>query len=324
MKGAVFQNHYLSTNLPEMNRKQFLQKSSVAAMGMVLVPSLLSCSAPRVLYEAPKLSSGNLARVRGNVSRYVNQGGNVALFETKEGFVVVDSQFPQLIQPLINGISAKNKPVLYLANTHHHGDHTGGNIAFKDLTENVVAHSVVPSLQRKAAEEKKNLDQQLYPNILFDEVFSFDLGNEKMKGYHLGAGHTFGDVMYHFEKDNVVHMGDLMFINMIPVYRPKDGSNVHGWISVLDKALAKFDDDTLFIFGHADKPENSTGTKENLREMKNFLHATHEFVSQAIAQNKPTDQLLQDHTFVPGFGHRTTPQRFADYITAVRETLEKD
>ncbi len=47
---------------------------------------------------------------------------------------------------------------------------------------------------------------------------------KRVTAYHFGAGHTFGDAMYHFEKDNVVHMGDLMFINMIPVYRVKDGS----------------------------------------------------------------------------------------------------
>ncbi len=205
---------------------------------------------------------------------------------------------------------------------HHHGDHTGGNISFKDLTKNIVSHKTVPELQRKAAEERKTLDQQLYPNILFEETFKFSLGNEKVKGYHFGAGHTFGDVVYHFEKDNVVHMGDLMFINMIPVYRIKDGSNSKGWISVLDKAIEKFDKDTLFIFGHSDKPETSTGTKADLIDMRNFLIATNDFVGRAIKEGKTTEQLLKDHAYVPGFAKRKTPQRFPDFIKAVRETLE--
>lgn len=306
-----------------MNRKEFLIKSSVAALGVALVPSLISCSAPRVLYEPLKLSAGNLERVRGNVSRYTNKGGTIGIFETKDGFVVIDSQFPDSVKPILETVSTKNKPILYLANTHHHADHTGGNIAFKDLTKKIVAHKTVPELQRKAAEERKSLDQQLYPNILFDEVYKFDLGREKMKGYHFGAGHTFGDVVYHFEKDNVVHMGDLMFINMIPVYRINDGSNSNKWISVLDEAIEKFDNDTLFIFGHSDKPETSTGTKADLIEMRNFLIATNDFVIRAIQQGKTTEQLLKEHKFVPGFANRTTPQRFGDYIKAVRETLEK-
>lgn len=304
-----------------MNRKEFLLKTSTAAFALTLAPSLIGCSAQRLVYEPLSVSDGNLTRVRGNVFRYFNQGGTVGLFETKDGFVVIDSQFPQLIKPLIDGISTKNKPVLYLANTHHHADHTGGNIAFKDLTNRIVAHSSVPDLQRKAAVERKSLDQQLYPNILFDEVYKFDLGNEKVKGYHFGAGHTFGDVVYHFEKDNVVHMGDLMFINMIPVYRINDGSNSKQWITVLDNIINKFDDDTVFIFGHSDKPETSTGTKGDLKEMKRFLEATNEFVYENILAGTSTEKILEKHQFIPGFPNRTTPQRFKDYLEAVRKTL---
>lgn len=304
-----------------MNRKEFLYKSSVAALGVALAPSLIGCSAPTVLYEIPKLSAGNLAKVRGNVNRYVNRGGTIGLFETKEGFVVIDSQFPDSVKPFLEGISSKNKSVLYLANTHHHGDHTSGNISFKDLTKKIVAHKRVPELQRKAAEERKTLDQQLYPDILFEDTFRFALGREKVRGYHFGAGHTFGDVVYHFENDNVVHMGDLVFMNLIPVYRISDGANSISWITVLDRAIEKFDADTLFIFGHSDKPENATGTKADLIDMRNFLIATNDFVTKAIQQGKTTEQLLKEHTYVPGFPNKGTA-RFADYIKAVRQTVE--
>lgn len=263
-----------------------------------------------------------MKNVRGNISRYTNKGGTVGIFETEDGFVVVDSQFSDSIQPVLDGISAKKKPVLYLANTHHHGDHTSGNISFKNLTQKIVAHQKVPELQRRAAEEKKTLDQQLYANILFENQYQFDLGNEKVTGLRLGAGHTFGDAVYHFEKDNVVHMGDLMFINMIPVYKTKDGANSFGWIEALDKALNKFDDDTIFIFGHAEKPENTVGTKENLREMKNFLRASNEFMIKAISEGKTDEQILAEHQFIPGFANRTTPQRFPDFVKGIRSTIK--
>ena len=305
-----------------MNRKEFLFKTSAAALGIALTPSLIGCSAQRIAYEPLTVSAGNLQRVRGNVSRYVNKGGTIGLLETKDGFIVIDSQFPDSVQAVIDSISKKGKPIEFLANTHHHGDHTGGNIAFKDLTKKIVAHERVPELQRLAAEERSTLDQQLYANILFSKQHKMRLGGEKVVGYHLGTGHTFGDVVYHFEKDNVVHMGDLMFINMIPVYRPKDGADSNNWIKTLDAAIEKFDNDTLFIFGHSDKPETSTGTKADLVDMRNFLIATNDFVRRAIKEGKSTEKILKDHAYIPGFPNRKTPQRFADFIKAVRETLE--
>lgn len=306
-----------------MNRKDFLFKTSAAFLGLAIAPSVMSCTSQRTVFNPIAPSAGNLKTVRGKVSRYVNKGGSVGVFETKDGFVVVDSQFPDSIQPVLDAVSTKGKPILYLANTHHHGDHTSGNIAFRNLTQNVVAHSRVPELQRKAAEVKGNLDQQLYANLLFDEKFSFDLGNEKATAIRLGAGHTFGDVVYHFEKDNVVHMGDLMFVDIVPVYRTKDGANSFGWLLALEKALEIFSDDTKFIFGHASQPENTVGTKENLREMRNFLEASNEFMLKNIAEGISNEEILKKHQFIPGFANRTTPERFPDFLKGIRETVAK-
>lgn len=304
-----------------MTRQEFLSTTFAAGLGLAVVPGILSCAAPRNLFAPFVPSAGDLKTVRGNVSRYTNKGGTVGIFETKDGFVVVDSQFPDSIQPVLDSISSKRKPVLYLLNTHHHGDHTAGNFAFQDQKTKIVAHSRVPELQRVAAEKGNKLNEQRYATELFDSNFSIDLGREKVRAYHFGNGHTFGDAMYHFENDNVVHMGDLIFINMIPVYRTADGSDSRNWISVLEKALSTFGDDTRFIFGHADVPGRSVGSKENIREMISFLAASNEFMLKAIKDGKSNDDLLKEHTFIPDFENRTTPQRFKAYLDELRITL---
>ncbi|MCC2591772.1 MBL fold metallo-hydrolase [Chryseobacterium sp. MFBS3-17] len=306
-----------------MNRKEFLTQSFAAGLGLALVPGFLSnCSTAAPVFELPVVSSGELQRVRGNVFRYTHRGGTIGILETGDGFTVIDAQFPDTIKPLLDALSVKGKPVEFLCNTHHHGDHTSGNIAFRGLTDKVIAHRAVPGLQQKAAEKNKTLDAQLYAHILFDEKYSFSSGKEKITGYHFGNGHTLGDAMYHFENANVVHMGDLMFMNMIPVYRTADGADSVQWISVLQQAQRFFDDDTVFIFGHAGTLAHTVGTKSNLKEMADFLAATNDFLDKAIKGGVSNAELLKSHDFVPGFEHRKTPERFPGYLDEVRKTLQ--
>lgn len=307
-----------------MDRKKFLATTFSAGLGLAFAPAFLSCSTAqnnRVTFEPLKVSAGTLTKVRGNVNKFLNKGGTIGVFETKDGFVVIDSQFIDAVQPVLDAISTKGKPVLYLCNTHHHGDHTSGNFAFKDPDTKIVAHRRVPELQRMAAEKGNKLAEQRYATLLFDKQFDIDLGSEKITGHHFGNGHTYGDVMYHFEKDNVVHMGDLMFNNMIPVYRTADGADSRSWIKVLEKAQSTFDNDTVFIFGHADKPEFVTGNKSNLHEMANFLEASNEFVLKAIREGKSTEQLIKEHAIIPGFENRKTPDRFVGFLDELRKTL---
>ena len=44
------------------------------------------------------------------------------------------------------------------------------------------------------------IDKQVYANILFEDQYLIKSGGERVTAYHFGAGHTFGDAMYHFEK----------------------------------------------------------------------------------------------------------------------------
>lgn len=308
-----------------MDRKKFLLQTFSAGLGLAIAPGLLSCAIPgtpeRTLFDPISVSGGEIAKIRGNVSRYTNRGGTVGIFETKDGFMIFDSQFPDAIQPVIEAVSTKGKPIAYLCNTHHHGDHTSGNFAFKDPNTLVVAHRAVPELQKKAAEKSNKTAEQRYATILFEKEKTLTLGTEKVTAYHFGNGHTFGDVMYHFENDNVVHMGDLMFINMIPVYRTADGSDSRNWIKVLQKAQSTFDNDTVFIFGHANRADLVTGNKANLGEMTSFLEASNEFVLNGIKAGKSTDQLIQQSPFIPGFENRFTPERYAGYLEELRKTL---
>src|SRR5204863_1028684 len=103
------------------------------------------------------------------------------------------------------------KPFQWLINTHHHGDHTAGNISFKGIAENVLAHENSLKNQKNVAVQQKTEDKQLYPDQTFTESWHQKIGKEKIAMYYYGQGHTNGDAIIHFEHANIAHMGDLMF-----------------------------------------------------------------------------------------------------------------
>lgn len=71
------------------------------------------------------------------------RGGNIGFAVTDEGVVVIDDQFADLAPGIAEQIkSVTAKPIRFLINTHHHGDHTGGNAFFIKMTT-IVAHDNV-------------------------------------------------------------------------------------------------------------------------------------------------------------------------------------
>lgn len=125
---------------------------------------------------------------------FKEKGGTILFNLTKEGIVVVDSQFPDTAPHLIDELKKKSEqPFRLLINTHHHGDHSSGNIAFKGLTQHVLAHENSKANQERVAKEKKNEDQQLYPDQTYGSIWCEKIGSEEICLHYFGAGHTNGD-----------------------------------------------------------------------------------------------------------------------------------
>src|SRR2546425_444884 len=81
------------------------------------------------------------------------RGGNIGFAVTDEGVVVIDDQFADLASGIAEQIkSVTPKPVKFLINTHHHGDHTGGNGFFIKMTT-IVAHDNVRKHMLEAPQE---------------------------------------------------------------------------------------------------------------------------------------------------------------------------
>ena len=238
--------------------------------------------------------------LRKNVGIFTEKGGTIAWLSNKDGIVVVDAEFPDTAPHVIAELQKQSdKPFQYLINTHHHGDHTSGNIAFKGIAKNVAAHTN-SLINQKAAAAKSNSDaKQLYPDTTFTDSWRTKVGDETIRAYYWGAGHTNGDAMIHFENANIVHTGDLVFNRMYPYVDASAGASVKSWSAVLAKAQKQFNKDTLFVFGHAFDPKKVTGTLDDLKAMQNYMDRLADFVVAQIKAGKTKDEVLAA-TSIPG------------------------
>jgi len=276
-----------------MKRRNFITSSALAAGAFTLLGKRSFAS----LLADPTYQFKSL---RNNVGMFAESGGTIAWLVNKDGIAVVDAEFPDPAKHLIGELQKQSdKPFQWLINTHHHGDHTAGNISFKGLVKNVAAHSNSLINQKNSAAAQKKEDQQLYPDTTFTDTWKTKVGDENITAYYFGPGHTNGDSMIHFEHANIVHMGDLIFNRMHPYIDKSAGASVKNWAMVLDHAQKKFDKDTLFIYGHAFDPQKVTGNIEDIKAMQNYMEKLADFVQTSIKAGKSKDEILSAKS-IPG------------------------
>jgi glyoxylase-like metal-dependent hydrolase (beta-lactamase superfamily II) len=231
--------------------------------------------------------------LRNDVGIFTEKGGTIAFYISNNGIAVIDAQFPDSSKHLIDELKKlQDKPISYLINTHHHGDHTGGNISFKGIAAHVVGHENCLSNYKRVASEQHSEDKQLFQDITFNDSWKTKVGNESIRAHYFGAGHTSGDALIHFEHANIVHVGDLMFNKVYPFIDKKAGASFTNWIKVLDKAQTTFDKDTLFVFGHGSNNQ-ITGGKEDLKGLQNYISKLLAQVGAAIKQGKSKEEILK-------------------------------
>jgi len=242
----------------------------------------------------------NIRMLRGDVGIFTERGGTIGFLLGKDGIVVIDAQFPENAQHLIDDLKKRTaNPFRYLLNTHHHGDHSGGNIAFKGIVEHVVAHENSFNNQKAVAEKNNSLEKQLLPDMTFKEDWKLKIGDETIKANYYGAGHTNGDAIYHFEKANIFHTGDLMFNKRHPFVDRSTGANISQWIKDLDKVVKKADNDSIIIFGHSLNPGEETGTIENVKKFQDYLGKLLLFTEQEIKKGVSKEVFVKN-TSIPG------------------------
>ena len=263
-----------------VNRREFVSTSVLSLAGLGLSRPF-AAQAP-AQPAAPQPPVTKFEEIRRGVGYFSGNGGTIGYLVNAERAIVIDSQFMPTAEICVAGLKQRApKGIEMLINTHHHGDHTSGNPAFRPVVKRILAHENCVAWQRKVAEEAAAKPPApgapppaapVVADSTFKDVWGFELGNEKGSVRYFGPGHTSGDAVIFFERANVVHAGDLLFRRVHPRVDGPAGASVVNWHAILVKLLAAHDNDTAYIFGHG-KDGVVLGKKADVEHFRDYLAA---------------------------------------------------
>ena len=282
-----------------ISRRSFLGGSAVAIVGGAVAPRWA-----RAFQQQPPQVTPVFTDIRRNIGFFTGRGGTIGYLIDAKGVAVVDSQFRDSAALMLKGLSerSKDRPVDRLINTHHHGDHTDGNIVFKGIAKKVVAHAkALEHMKAPPPAGTPPTTEQLYPDATFTDVWREEIGNEWIRAKYYGPAHTSGDAVVTFERANVAHMGDLGFNQRHPIVDRAAGASIKNWITVLERASKEHDKDTVYIFGHAGMNMPVTGSLAEVTKLRDYFTALLTFVGGQIKAGKTRDEVLAMRDPLAGF-----------------------
>jgi len=180
----------------------------------------------------------------------------------------------------------------YIINTHGHRDHTGGNRAFDGRTV-VVGHAALWTKLHKHYHVLQDYPAYVYPQITFDQTLSLHFNGEEIQLTALPGAHEDNDIVVHFTRSGVVHMGDLAYRNGFPSIDGWD-CDVRLFPGVVQKALDLFPEGTLFVAGHT-----SDLDRRDLEAFQRMLADTIGLVASHVAQGQSLEWMRKNHLLKP-------------------------
>jgi len=196
--------------------------------------------------QTPAPAQLKINQVKDDLYEIEGDGGNVAVYITNEGVILVDDKYePDYEQIVAKVKSVTAQPIKYILNTHHHADHCGGNVKFEPTVEII---STANARANIVNHKQPNAPANLTPaQVTFTDETSVFLGGKEVRARYFGRGHTNGDAVIYFPALRTIHTGDLM-AGTTPLIDYAGGGSLIEWTKTLDGAM-KLDFETV-IPGH--------------------------------------------------------------------------
>lgn len=214
----------------------------------------------------------------------------------KEFVLIIDANHPNGAEACMADIKKAGitKPVRFVFDTHHHGDHAYGNRWLMNMGVIPMGHQgVVEEMKRYeperwlgAAKSRKDVADLKQPTAMppiltYNDKMVLDDGEMRVEFYYFGTAHTGGDGFAYLPKQKILFTGDACVNG--PYNYMGDG-NSESWLKVLT-ACQQFEVQ-IIAPGHG-----PCGGKDLLEQQKQYFTAIRNQVAQGIAGKKTLDEV---------------------------------
>ena len=227
--------------------------------------------------------------------------GNIGVFISDKGLVLVDDQWEIIEDLILETIkSISKKEVSFIINTHFHYDHVDGNKAFGKKGIPIVSHeNVRKRLKRKTKlyghpQHNYNMVQDKYPDYalpstVYNSTMKIYIDDEEIQLSNFGPGHTDGDTIVFFKKNNVIHAGDSFVTYGYPFVDLNDGGSFKGFINILSQIIALSNGQTKIIPGHGPICDIN-----DVITLKNILQEHYEINEKGFIEGLSVEQIMAE------------------------------
>src|SRR5260221_10275484 len=278
-----------------------------ALLAQLFPPSLLNAGVPALRQQAATPPTDSLAATRAqmgtapihsqplaeNLTLLSGPGGNVVVLNGPDGKIVVDTfllpAWPKLKETL-DGLG--DAPLETVIDTHWHVDHTDNNANLHAAGATVLAHD---NTKTRMAEPHDSALMGLHfpaspadalPQQTFSSSKELHANGEIVMLQYFQPAHTDTDIYIHFQKANVIHMGDTFFNGFYPVINASTVGKIDGMIVAADKVLPLADNTTKIVPGHG-----PLGNKADLTKFRDMLVVARDRVQKLKTARKSADQI---------------------------------
>ena len=236
----------------------------------------------------------NVVPLRGHISVLMGSGGNISVFTSRDGKLLVDGGIG-VSRPRVSRAIDRLGPgsVKFLINTHWHWDHTDGNDWLHQTGATIVAHE---NTLKRLSETVRVEDWShtfppappgARPTSIVDAEKTLEFGGETLVMHYYGPCHTDSDMYVYFKKADVLAVGDTFWNGVYPFIDIVTGGSIDGMIRAANTNIALATDHTLIVSGHG-----PVGKRAQLVEFRDMLVGIRKNVAQLKAQGKTLEQAV--------------------------------
>jgi cyclase len=266
-----------------MHRRAFMT-AGVAALAL-----------PAAAYARSAKSELTVTPLAEKLTLISGGGGNVTLFDSPEGVLLVDGGSPEFsarVLKTVRKLTGSNR-VHTLFNTHWHWDQTGSNTTLGKAGTRIIAHENTRLWLSTDVDSKweqrsyKRLEPKARPSETFYTTGNVVFGGEHIEYGYLPQSHTDGDIYVFFRNANVLVAGDVVSAGAYPVIDYCTGGWIGGMANATKSLLSVGNDATKIVPGMG--PVQSRSDVQAEHEM---LSTMKQKLAELLAQGMSVEDMI--------------------------------